>query len=688
MYGIRHLSVIKRQWLLCLLLALIPVTGIRATTTDNKTPSVIDKWLNWADEQVQQIIEIPDEQRTYENTLGALDDIQARVDIETALPQFMAFVSTDAREREEGLAAQQAWDEWSINLGKNEDLYHAIRAYADTNPALTGEKARLLEFTLRDYHRQGMDLPGEEREELKEIQKELSRLSIEFEKNIRDDETVVMLNVDEMDGLSDEFINSLDRIGDMRLVSLDYPTYLEVMDKCRSGETRRKMWVARRRRGGLRNVEVLEKIIKLRAQEAHMLGYPNTAAYKMETRMAHDPETVEAFYSNLRPLVRKKSKLDYKELLDAKRAYTGLDDVTLYPWDYSFYFNMVRRDKYAVDDDLVKQYFPIENVIQGVFDTTATMYGLEYHDITDQAGTERRPLWHPDVKLYEVHDKATGKLLGELYFDPYPRENKYGHAAQWSLFPRKVWADGSISTPLAAVVCNFPKPTPGKPSLLKHDEVTTFFHEFGHAMHTLLSEATTARFSGTNTELDFVELPSQMFENWTWDKEVLSTFARHYETGEPIPSDLLNAMIAARNASSGIDTEFQIFLGMMDLAYHMDEDGVVDTTAVYMDTFNDVLLWKAVPHTYYQASFGHLTGYEAGYYGYLWSLAYASDMFRRFKKEGLLNPETGMEFRKKVLAKGGTEDGMDMLVDFLGRKPDLSAFLEHLGLSEDKGSQN
>lgn len=645
--------------------------------------AVVQSALDRADEAVARIVAVPDGERTFENTVGALDDALARLDAGSNMAQFMAFVSTDADERAGSFAAQRLWDNWKVELSKNVDLYHAIKAYADTNPSLAGERARLLEHTMRDYKRAGMELPPEQRERLIELEKEMNELQIQFSRNIDEDESVVPLTIEELSGMPQSWLDARDRSGDLYIITMDYPCILPLWEQCDNERTRERTRFVYARRGGRKNVDVLERLIKLRAERARMLGYATTMDFQAETRMAKDAATVRAFYDRLTPIVRRKALADYQELLAAKREHTGRQDVKVNIWDRSFYKNELLKTKYAVDNEKIREYFPLDAVIDGLFSITQSLYGLEYVDVTDtRGGTPERPLWHEDVRLYEVHDKATGKVLGDFYIDLFPRPNKYGHAAQWGLINHKVFMDGTVQKPLAALVCNFTKPTPDTPSLMTHDEVETFFHEFGHCLHTLLSEAELNAFSGTNTELDFVEAPSQMFENWVWDADVLATFSRHYKTGEPLPADLLDRMVAARHLGSGIFYLGQIWLGSLDMEYHTDPDGDVDTTAVMFDLYKKIDIFDPQPHTYFQAGFGHLTNYHAGYYGYLWSLVYASDMFLRFKELGMLNPEAGMYYRQKILSKGGTIDGMDLVRGYLGREPNYKAFLEHLGVEE------
>ena len=659
-----------------------------ASTTLSEIPedSPVRGALQRAETAVARIESIRDRDRTFENTLGALDDMHARLEMDTNMIMFMPYVSTDPDERDAGSRAEEDVANWLIDLDTREKLYDAVRAYAETSPRLTGEQQRLLEHTLRDFRRAGMALPADKRAELTGIQKELTRLSIDFEKNIRQDETTVPLSRAELPGVPDEYFENpnLRRSGDLYLVGLSYPQFLPIMDYCEDEQTRHKVWVAYKRRGGTGNVRVLQKILALRARAARLLGYSHPADFEIEIKMAQDAETVIAFYERLRPLVREKALKDRDEILTEKRRHTGDRGATVKPWDTSFYLNRLKKSKYAVDAEEIRDYFPLDRVIEGLFSITQRLYGLEYRDITREARSEGEPLWHEDVRLFEVKDTATGEVLGMFYLDMHPRPDKYTHAAQWGLVQHKVWPDGAVSRPVAALVCNFPKATGDRPSLLTHDTVETFFHEFGHCLHTILSESQYYRFSGTSVERDFVEAPSQMFENWVWDADVLSTFARHYETGEPFPDALLQGMMKARHLGSGMAAERQFFYGLFDLKCHLDAEGDIDTTQLGHDLWDpdgeNVELYDPVPETYFQSSFGHLTGYQAGYYGYQWSLVYACDLFQRFEELGMLSPEAGMYYRRTILSRGGTTDGLDLVRSYLGREPNMDAYIEHLGL--------
>lgn len=642
----------------------------------------IEDAISKANAAVAKIVAVPDKDRNFDNTVGAIDELLAAFEERVSMFIFMSNVHPEAAVREESQAAEEKYNNFLIELSKREDLYKAVKAYAATNPKLEGEQKRLLEFTMRDYRRSGMDLTPEKRARLTEVQKEIGKLVIEFNKNIAEDESTVMLSKEELKGVPLEVIDRLPGNGGIYAVGLSYPIYTPVMENGENEVTRQKMWMAYKRRGGKKNVGVLENVLKLRGEEATLLGYKNNAEYEIEVRMAKTPKAVEDFYARLRPLARQKAKLDFDEFTAAKQKQTGDAKAELKPWDFAFAKNYLLKTKYAVDGEKVREYFPMQAAVDGLFKTTQSLYGLEYRDVTaTRGGTTERPLWHPDVKLYEVWDKATGKMLGEFYLDLYPRENKYSHAAQWGLVQHRIGSDGKVTTPLAALVCNFTKPTADKPSLLQHSEVETFFHEFGHCLHTIVSEARYFRFAGTSVERDFVEAPSQMFENWVWDAGVLNTFAKHYKTGKPLPKELLDSMIAGKNLGSGLDAENQFYYALTDLKFESTSDGKVDTTKVATDLYPEITMYPFKPEgTYYHASFGHLMHYNAGYYGYMWSKVYACDMARRFKELGMLSPEAGKYYRQKVISQGGTKDAMDLLKDYLGREPKLDAFVEDLGL--------
>jgi thimet oligopeptidase len=645
----------------------------------------VERAIEQANASIAKIIAIPDASRTFTNTIAALDETFAKFENDTQMVIFMSNVHPDADIRDASTKAEEKFLNFIVDVWKREDLYKAVKAFADTNPKLEGDEARLLSFILRDYKRSGLSLTADKRAELATIEKEIGKLIIDFNKNTAEDESAVMLTKEELKGMPESFINNLPHNNGVYICNMQAPTYMPLMENAELESTRQKVWMTHKRRAGTKNIAVLEKVLKLRADQAKLLGYQNNADYEIEARMAKEPETVREFYKTLAPLVREKAKQDFAEFEAAKRIQSGDAKSTLKPWDFAFIKNHLQKTKYAVDQEAIQQYFPMERVVDGLFSITQSLYGLEYKDVTEtRGGTAERPLWHEDVRLYEVYDKATKKMLGEFYLDMYPRDNKYNHAAQWGLVQHSISSSGKETTPLAALVCNFTKPTADKPSLLQHSEVETFFHEFGHCLHTIVSESRFHRFAGTSVERDFVEAPSQMFENWVWDADCLAVFARHYKTNEPLPRSLLDGMIAAKNLGSGLDAENQFYYGLTDLNYESTSDGIVDTTKVATDLYAEVQSYNNFrpEGTYYQAAFGHLMHYNAGYYGYMWSLVYACDMFQRFKELGMLSPEAGKYYRDKIISKGGTKDGMDLVRDYLGREPNLEAFVKELGLTK------
>ena len=642
--------------------------------TPEELTARFDAAMQEADDRVEAIVAVPDAERTYANTIGAMDDINAHFDRDGNMLAFMGYVHPDAAMRDAARDLERRWTNWYVDIGKNEDLYRAVLAYAATDPMLEGERARLLEYILRDYRRAGMALSPEARARLTEVEKELNELSIQFDQNILNDASTVFLTETELEGMPADYVAGLEKAGDLYALGMDYPTSLPLLDHCTNEATREKMWLARRRRAKA-NVGVLEKILKLRAEQAQLLGFDHASDFENEVRMSKDAAAVEAFYASLRPLLAEKAERDLALLTQAKREGTGDPEAVIRPWDFGYWMERVRERDYEVDSNVVKEYFPFATVRDGIFEITQNLYGIDYRPLDAPADA---PLWHEDVEYFEVLDRATGEVLGEFTMDMYPREGKYGHAAQWGIVPRKVWADGSIQRPVAALVCNFPKPTEDRPSLLTHDQAETFFHEFGHCLHTLLTETDTTRFAGTSVERDFVEAPSQMLEAWVWSPETLPLMSGHYETGEPLPEDMLERMVAAKSLCRGMLDQGQVWLGSIDQAYHTSPDGDVDTTQVGLDLVERCTLLEAVPNTWFQAGFGHLTGYQGGYYGYLWSKVFAEDMAERFKELGMLNPEAGAWYRDTVLSRGGSVDASEMLRDYLGREPRMDGYINSL----------
>lgn len=658
---------------------ILPLAALPLITAG--VPEDVEAKLADATAAIDAIVARPVGEQTFENSVLAIDDAQAHAFMDTRMTSFLANVSTDAAVRERGREASAAVSNWFNELYKRKDLYEVLEGFEPMLDSLEGSHRHYLEVLLRDYRRNGMDLSYEDSSRLLEIDRELNELGIAFRQAIDEDETIAFFTNEECRGVPESFLASLPRSAGMIQVELKGAATSYFFGYCDVPETRQRLSMLYGRRGGRKNVDRLERMIALRAEKARLLEYATFADYRVETRMAQSAENVAAFYADLQPKLRRKALADLEEFNAAKREHTGDADATLDAWDFSFYRNWLLREKYAVDTQLVRQYFSLDSVTEGMFGVYQDLFGIRFTEITDDARAAGTPvIWHEDVRLFQVHDAGTEELLGEFYIDLHPRPGKYSHAAQFPLLIRKRWRDGSLTLPRVALVCNFTKPTATEPSLLSHGEVETYFHEFGHCLHSILTEVEMYEFAGTAVARDFVEAPSQMLENWIWDADILGRFARHYETGEPLPSDVLDSMVAAKNLGSGLSAEGQVYLGMMDFMFHTDPDGEVDTTAVREDVYARTRLFPVTENLHGQASFGHLVGYEAGYYGYLWSLVYAADMFSRFESEGIMNPETARDYRRKVLARGGTVPALQMVTEFLGREPNADAFLRELGL--------
>jgi thimet oligopeptidase len=651
---------------------------------DYRVPSLTEfpeaqaRSLAAADAVVAALVAVPDAGRTYANTLLPLEDISDLLEQASGRFGFMSYVAEDAEVRAAAEQMREALDKYAIDLGFREDVHAAVMAFAATAEAqvLSGEAARLLAHTLRDYRRNGFDLPAEQRARTRSLKNRLVELDIAFQRNIDTWDDAIMVTREELAGLPESYIERLrteERDGDrLYRVSLDYPEYFPFMDNAESEELRRELLIKQQRQGGEQNIALLEEAIAVRDELATLLGYPSWAAYVLEVKMAKTPEQAHQFLDDLRAKVEPRLRRDLSDMTEEKRKHTGRADATVELWDWRYYDTHLRRQRFAVDPFAVSKYFPLNVTLDMMFHVYQTLFGVRFEPV------EPANAWHPDVRLFRVRDATTEEEIAHFFMDLFPRKDKYGHAAAWTLRPGRRLADGSYQRPISAIVANFTKPTAQEPSLLLHIEVQTLFHEFGHVLHQTLTRAEQPRFSGSNTERDFVEAPSQMLEHWTWLPEVLARFSRHVDTGEPLPDDLLAAMVAAKHLNSGITTARQLYFAALDLACH-GPGAHKDTTAIARDLYP--ISGFAMPEeTYWQAGFGHLFGYDAGYYGYLWSQVYADDMYTRFESAGPLDPAIGLTYRRTVLERGGSVDGDVLVRDFLGREPNNEAFLRDLGL--------
>ncbi len=641
-----------------------------ATLTPEQVGSACEGALAVCDAAVEAIVATPDGQRTFANTLGALEAATDQVAQAAGQYAFMAYVAEDGALRDTARGWEERIDKYFVDLSFREDLYAAIKAYAGRGERLGREEARLLEHQLRDYRRNGFELPGAERAKVRALSDELVTLGVEFQRNINEWDDGIVVPREALAGLPDAFIDSLrtdEADGEQHYrVSLDYPEYFPFMGKAHSAELRRELFTKEQVKGGDANVAVLEQALAARREMATLLGYDSWAAYAHEVCMVKERERVAAFLADLRAKVAVKADADLALMAEVKDSPVAI-------WDWRYCHDQLLQTRYAVDEFEVAQYFPLDACLEGLFAVCQLLLNVRFERRPDA------PVWHEDVQAFDVYEADGGEAFARFYMDLFPRPNTYGHAAAFTLRSGRRLPDGSYQKPVSAIVANFTKPSAEAPSLLRHSEVETLFHEFGHILHQTLTRATYARFSGTSTERDFVEAPSQMLEHWVWDREVLASFTRHHKTGEPLPDALLDAMLAAKTLSSGVTTLRQLYFAHLDQAYHapgFDGDSTVAARALH-----EITGFPYTPGTHFQSGWGHLFGYDARYYGYLWSHVFGDDMFTRFEGAGLLNAELGAEYRRTVLERGGSVDGDQLVRDFLGREPNADAFLRGLGLS-------
>lgn len=637
---------------------------------------ITDDALSEADRLVGVLVSSSD--RSWDSTLAPLDEISDRIERAFGAGAFMGYVHEDEDVRNAARVAEARIQQWAVDLIFRDDLYEAVSGFAATEEAagLTGERGRLLEFTLRDLRRAGHELDPDIRAEVRELTSRLVELGVQFEQNIAEHKDALIVTREDLDGLPEPYIEGLapgDEEGTYK-VTMAYPDVIPFLENAHRRDLREELSYKFNTRAVEKNKPILEEAVRIRARIAELFGQPSWAHYQLEERMAKDPAAVERFYDELVPPLTEAGEREIAEMEKLLRADTGDPGARLEVWDWRYYHTRLRRERHGVDPNEVAEYFPLESVLDGLFSVTGEVFGLEYRP-ADLA------TWHPDVQPYAVHDKASGKLIGHFHMDLFPREGKFSHAAAFTLIPGRRLADGSYQKPMSAIVANFTKPSGTRPSLLQHQEVETLFHEFGHILHQVLTRAELVRFSGSSTERDFVEAPSQIMEHWTWRPEVLATFARHYETGEPIPESLVKAMVEARNLNIALQTLRQAQFGIFDLLIHGPGAATIDLEDANRKA-TEVSLLPFHEGTFFPASFGHmLGGYDAGYYGYLWSEVYGDDMFSRFEAEGVTDPQVGAEYRRIVLESGGSRDGMELLVEFLGRQPSNEAFLRKLGIS-------
>ncbi len=618
-------------------------------------------------DEVRALDKQPDSALTWDATLGALD--RAKIAIRNAgdFPGLMAVAHPDESVREQAKGCDPKIDKLETGIWLDAAVARVVKRYAAKKEPLAGPRARLLANTLRDFRRNGLELDAKGQARTREINEELTKLGQDFDTNLAASHLSVDATPAQLEGLPKEWLASHKPQPDGKIkVSTDYPDYFPVITYAKDRQVALDLFKQFDNRAADKNIAVLDRILALRSEKAKLLGYPTWADYVLEPRMAKDAKTVASFLDGLRKHVAKKGDAEMAEFRALHAKLGGKITDPIPPSDRLYLEDQLRKSKYGLDSKEVSQYFEVRKVKEGLLTITAKMFNIKFRP------AEGAPTWHADVEPMEVTD-ASGKVLGRFFFDLYPREGKYKHAAVFSIRDTVKLADGSRLVPMAAIECNFPKPGSGGPALLSHQDAVTFFHEFGHVIHHVLSESELSSFAGTSVARDFVESPSQMLEEWAWAKETLDLFAVHHETGKPLPPALHGAMLRSRGFGRALATQRQLFLAALDQRYHTRQPPL-DTTKILQETNDAYTPFKYVEGTHFQASFGHLIGYAAGYYGYQWALSIAQDLFTRFKKEGLLNAKTAADYRAAILSQGGSEDETKMVTKFLGRPPSEAAY--------------
>ena len=627
------------------------------------------------------------EDPTFENTIEALEFSGRQLDLVTSI--FFNLNSAETNEEIQRIAQEISpiLSEFKNDIILNESLFKRVKTIYSNRSSLqlNVEQSMLLEKKYKAFSRNGANLSAEKKQQLREIDKELSSLSLKFGENVLAETNrfeLQILTEDDLAGIPKDVIEEAKEIATSRnkdgwIFTLDYPSYIPFMKYARNRKLRRKMAVAFGARGfhgdGLDNQEIVLKTVKLRYRRANLLGYSSHAAFVLEERMAETSDKVKNFLSELLEKAKPAALREFRELEDFARELDTIEK--LEKWDSGYYGEKLKQKLFDLDDEMLKPYFKLENVIEGVFSISNKLFDLQFQEVFDI------DKYHADVKTYRVVD-LDNKEVALFYADFHPRPGKRDGAWMTSYRPQFL-KDNKDHRPHISIVCNFTKPTKSTPSLLTFNEVTTLFHEFGHALHGMLAGTTYPSLSGTSVYWDFVELPSQVLENWCYEPEALQLFARHYQTGEVIPQELISRIKKASNFHEGMATMRQISFGMLDMSWHgIDPSNINDVKKHEEEAFETTRLFPEVEENCMSTSFSHIFqgGYSAGYYSYKWAEVLDADTFEYFQQEGIFNSEIAKKFRDHILSKGGTEHPMILYKRFRGKEPQPDALLRRAGL--------
>lgn len=645
--------------------------------------------LNEGRQAINSLVESQDEP-SFENVIVALEESGNRLDYVSSV--FFNLLHAHGSDNMHQLAQEISpkLAEFSNDVSLNKELFEKVKAVYDKRDTLklAVEEKTLLENSYKSFVRNGALLNDEDKKKLREIDAKKSRLSPQFSENVLKQTNAVALWIDDendLAGIPEAFREAAaeeakargDKAHGKWLFTLQAPSYIPFMKYADKESLRKSMWMylAKRCYGGeFDNRNLVKEIVSLRHQRAKLLGFSSHADYVLAERMAQNKETVKEF---IEKIIQVSKPAAEKELMEVKTTKKELgDDTEFQPWDVAYYSEKLKQKKYSFDEEKLRPFFKLENVINGVFKHAELLYGLEFKEASQY------PVYHPEVKAYEVWDRDTKKFVGLFYADFFPRDSKKG-GAWMTVFRDQGLEAGQVHRPHVAIVCNFTKSTQSKPSLLSLMEVHTLFHEFGHALHGLLSQCRYRSLSGTNVYWDFVELPSQIMENWLLEKEALALFARHYETGELIPDEYIEKIVESSKFMAGSASLRQAKFAWIDLNWHnADRSDVENIEEFEKEKCKNIDLFPHVNDTSISCSFSHIFagGYSSGYYSYKWAEVLDADAFELFKEKGVFNTEVSYSFRDNILSKGGSEHPMELYKRFRGREPDPNALFKREGL--------
>ena len=627
------------------------------------------------------------EAATFENTIVALDFSGEQLDRISSI--FFNLNSAETNETIQKIAQEVSplLSEFGNDITLNENLFKRVKAVYDTKSELnlTTEQATLLDKKYKGFSRNGANLPEEKKEKLREIDKKLSQLSLKFGENVLAETNkfeMLISNDKDLSGLPEGTIEAAKQLAESKdkegwLFTLDYPSYIPFVTYADNRELRKKLTLAAGSKAfkgdDLDNQDIVLQIVNLRHERANLLGYKTHAHFVLEERMAQTPENVLSFSNELLEKAKPAAEKEFKKLEEFAKELDNIDQ--LEKWDGSYYSEKLKQKLFSLDDEQLKPYFKLENVIDGAFAVANKLFDLNFEEI------DTIDKYHEDVLTYKVTDK-NGDLVSIFYADFFPRSGKRNGAWMTSYKPQYI-VDGENSRPHISIVCNFTKPTKSKPSLLTFNEVTTLFHEFGHALHGMLANTTYPSLSGTSVFWDFVELPSQVMENWCYEKEALELFAKHYKTGEVIPMDLVEKIKDSASFHQGMQTLRQLSFGLLDMKWHgQDPSNIKNVKDFETEAFTGTNLYPSTKETCMSTAFSHIFqgGYSSGYYSYKWAEVLDADAFEYFQEAGIFNKDVATKFKDNVLSQGGTESPMVLYKRFRGQEPKPEALLKRAGL--------